>query len=343
MTSASRGYVKLPQMRRPVLASLSMAAVTFGATLSGLPPEAAAQSTETVGTRAQGMAGAFVGVADDASAVYWNPAGLAGGAYFSLVIDGNTARSVPDGAADGGTRSGWILALSMPALGLSYTRLQTTTVRPAPGIPENSRLESLRTHQVGATLVHSLADIIAVGATLKVVNGVAASAVVPGNDREDLLDHADLLGHGSTRFDVDAGLMVSGSAGRAGLTVRNVTAPTFDTGEGRALQLERQVRAGASVLLLPQWKLAGDVDLTENHGVFGDVRELAFGTEGQVTRRLAARTGLRFNTIGDRGWAPAVSAGASYAVFGAVFLDAQLTGGSDNAFRGWGLAGRFMF
>jgi hypothetical protein len=340
VTSRIRGYVKLPQMRRPVLASLYMA---FAVMLSGLTVDAAAQSTETVGTRAQGMGGAFVGVADDASAVYWNPAGLAGGAYFSLVIDGNTARSVPDGEVDGGNRSGWILALSMPALGLSYTRLQTTTVRPAPGVPENSRLDSLLTHQVGATLVHSLADLVAVGATLKVVSGVAASAIVAGNDREELLDHTDLLGHGSTRFDLDAGLMVSGSVGRAGLTVRNVTAPTFDTGAGRALQLERQVRAGASVLLLPHWKLAGDVDLTENHGVFGDVRELAFGTEGQVTRRLAARGGLRFNTIGDRGWTPAVSGGASYAVFGAVFVDAQLTGGSDNAFSGWGLAGRFMF
>lgn len=30
-----------------------------------------------VGARAQGMAGAFVAVADDASTIYWNPAGLA--------------------------------------------------------------------------------------------------------------------------------------------------------------------------------------------------------------------------------------------------------------------------
>ena len=41
-----------------------------------------AQSFEALGSRAQGM-GAFVAVADDASAVYWNPAGLASGAYFS--------------------------------------------------------------------------------------------------------------------------------------------------------------------------------------------------------------------------------------------------------------------
>jgi len=75
VTGGDNGYVKLRQMRRPVLASLFIAMI-----LMGLSPDAAAQSTESVGTRAQGMGGAFVGVADDASAVYWNPAGLAGGA-----------------------------------------------------------------------------------------------------------------------------------------------------------------------------------------------------------------------------------------------------------------------
>jgi long-subunit fatty acid transport protein len=324
-------------MSRRVLASLIVTVII------GLPHQAGAQSTETLGTRAQGMGGAFVGVADDASAVYWNPAGLAGGAYFSFVLDGNTARSVPDAEPDGGTRNGFLLALSMPALGLSYTRLQTTAVRPNLGIPENSHVESLLTHQVGATFVHSIADGFAVGGTLKVVRGIAASAVVPGNDRDDLLDHADLLGHGSTKFDVDAGAMFAGEVGRVGVTVRNIAAPEFDTGAGEELQLERQARAGAAISLLPDWKLAADVDLTVNRGIFGDVRELSIGTEGQVTKHLTARGGFRFNTIGDRGHAPAISAGASYAVYGAVLIDAQITGGSDNAFRGWGLAGRFLF
>ena len=48
---------------------------------------AAAQTFEVVGTRAAGMGGAFVAVADDASATYWNPAGLALGHMFSLVVD----------------------------------------------------------------------------------------------------------------------------------------------------------------------------------------------------------------------------------------------------------------
>ena len=60
------------------------------------PQVADAQSIDVMGTRAAGMAGAFVGVADDASAAYWNPAGLAAGSYFSLVLDGGSERAAPE-------------------------------------------------------------------------------------------------------------------------------------------------------------------------------------------------------------------------------------------------------
>ena len=46
-----------------------------------------AQIFENIGTRAQGMGGAFVAVADDATASWWNPAGLASGAYFNGVFE----------------------------------------------------------------------------------------------------------------------------------------------------------------------------------------------------------------------------------------------------------------
>ena len=274
--------------------------------LLALPLQVRAQSLDAVGTRAQGMGGAFVGVADDASAVYWNPGGLAGGAYFSLVIDGNSAEAIPDGLAHASARSGWLLALATPALGLSYTRLQTTIVRQAIGIPENSRVESLLTQHVGGTFVQSILDQLAVGATVKLIRGIAAAATVPGNDRERLLDDVDLIGHGSNTVDLDIGVMAVASFGRAGLTIRNVTEPSFETGGGEELSLQRQARAGGSVLLLPNWKLAGDVDLLETDGPFGDFREVSFGTEAQVTRRLTARAGTRFNTAGDIGAAPAV-------------------------------------
>lgn len=316
----------------------------LAAVLLALPAPARAQSGQVLGTRAQGMGGAFVGVADDASAVFWNPAGLAGGAFFSLVLDGHTAESIPEAEPGAASRSGWLLALTTPALGLSYYRLQTTSVRPADsGSESESVLDTLVTHHLGATLVQSLSDAVAVGATVKVVRGFAASAEVPAGDREELLDAWDLMGRNSTRADMDVGIMARSAFGHAGLTVRNLVAPSFETGGSAELGLERQVRGGASVLLLPNWRLAADLDLNRHDGPMGQVREFAVGAEGQVTPRLAARTGLRLNTAGDRGRSPSISFGGSFAVVGSVQVDAQVTAGRESAFTGWGLAGRLVF
>jgi hypothetical protein len=311
------------------------------------PAPLGAQAVDTVGTRARGMGNAFVGVADDASAVYWNPAGLAGGAFFSLLVDGGGAEALPAQRPEAGRRSSWLLAASMPALGLAYYRLGRDAVAEVV-TPEGRavRRDALVTHHAGASLVQSLTDHIAVGVTLKGVRGIAASAVLPTTDRAQALEQASLIGRSGTRFDVDAGIMASGQFGRLGLTVRNVTEPSFDTGaaaEDRSLRLDREVRAGGSVLLLPSWRLASDVDLTRQRGPVGDVREWAVGSEAQVTRRMAARAGFRLNMAGDAGRAPALSAGGSYLVYSGLMLDAQVTGGSDAALRGWGVAGRMVF
>ena len=88
----------------------------------------AGQSFEAVGTRAAGMGGAFVAIADDASAAYWNPAGFASGNVFTLVVDGGTSKSDPDlprGAQEG---SGFLFAMGIPALGLSYYQVRSTAL-----------------------------------------------------------------------------------------------------------------------------------------------------------------------------------------------------------------------
>lgn len=308
---------------------------------AALAGDAAGQSMETVGTRAQGMGGAFVGVADDASAVYWNPAGLARGAFFSLVLDRATAEMADPSAA--GRREGWLLALTTPALGLSYYRIERTASVRGGAAPDPIRLESLVTQHLGGTVVQSLTDTIAVGATLKYVRGIAGAVGVPALGPEDAIDGFDVLGRSSSAFDLDVGVMASGSLGRIGLLVRNVTEPGFDTAGGDELSLDRQVRAGASLLLLQDWILAADLDLTESPSLSGEVREFATGVEGRLTRRFSARAGLRLNAAGEADRAPALSVGASYAVFGSLQLDGQYTGGSDRAFTGWGLAGRLVF
>ena len=103
---------------------------------AALPATVEAQVFESVGTRALGRAGAFVGVADDATAVYWTPAGLATGGLFSLVVDGQTAdmrvnRTRPD--TPGTAESGWFAGLTTNTAGISYYRLRTNQIeRPSP-------------------------------------------------------------------------------------------------------------------------------------------------------------------------------------------------------------------
>src|SRR3954466_2228465 len=81
-----------------------------------------AQQPDVIGVRAQGMGGAFTAVADDATAGWWNPAGLAGGALFNGLIE----YGQPNGLSEETTKG---LALAYPALGLSYYRLPISQIR----------------------------------------------------------------------------------------------------------------------------------------------------------------------------------------------------------------------
>src|SRR5256712_9705725 len=86
------------------------------------PMLARAQTTDAVGVRAQGMAGAFTAVADDATATYWNPAGLAGGALANGLLE----YANPDRDFNETVRG---VAAAYPALGIAYYRLPVSQIR----------------------------------------------------------------------------------------------------------------------------------------------------------------------------------------------------------------------
>jgi len=327
-----------------------------------LPPPAAAQNFAATGSRAAGMGGAFVAVADDASAIYWNPAGLAAGSFVSLVLDMGSAEATPDLHRAGARRSSWLFGLTTPALGLGYYRLHhraalvpVLLVPTADAVSSRNlsfvgqvRLDSLVTHYAGVTVVQSLAQGIAVGTTLKFVRGIAGSQLVPADRPETALDGpaAELLGRASNAFDFDLGLMAYGGPLKVGLTLRNVLEPQFDTADAdRRLGLERQARGGLSYAVAEGWMLAADADLLRSRDVFGDRRDVALGVEGRLARRAFVRSGARLNTIADASGERdrTYSIGGSYAVRGALFLDGHFTSGSDRAGREWGLAARFVY
>ena len=303
--------------------------------------QARAQTFEGLGSRAQGMA-AFVAVADDASAVYWNPAGLASGAYFSLLVDRTEGDASTSDTARGGEQSSWFIGLTTPALGLSYYRLRSSAFRPAaPGSGNGSRVESLVTHHAGATLVQTIVQGVAVGGTVKLVRGIASAEFRRGAP-DAVLDDLE-FGLATNRFDADVGVMTTGRLGSVGLTVRNLVEPEFETPQGDVLRLPRQTRAGLALRLTDRWTAAADIDLTRNPGPAGDVRTFAMGAEGRLTTRAVVRGGMQLNTTGTEGRTPVATLGASYAVLGSLLIDAHFSTGSESGFTGWGVAGRVAF
>jgi hypothetical protein len=353
MFSASRPSV--------CLVVFAFASVSFVSLVSSVS-RASAQPAEVIGVRAQGMGGAFTAVADDATASWWNPAGMAGGAYFSALLESGTHRAPStDRTAAGDLQSASrvdmrSLAVNFPALGLSYYRLrfsdvqpQTSTATPSGGRQEGGatevRLRSMTLNQFGASVGQSFGSHLVVGSTVKLVNGGAVSQLQSA-DTGSLDAATGLDPSGETHPGLDIGAMAVLGRARLGVMVRNVTEPEFGSGSD-AFTLRRQARVGAALTtgargVIGTATVAIDADLTRTAGVLGDQRRLAAGGEVWTSRRMIGlRGGVNVNTIGTR--QVALSGGASAMLRKGFYADGELTGGTDEGRRGWSVGLRVTF
>src|ERR1051325_4422678 len=89
--------------------------------------DCSAQIVESVGNRALGMGGAFVAVAADSTATWWNPAGLATGPFSDMSL-GRGVTDLDAAVPARRDRVSWFAATS-PAVGFSYYRLRITDIR----------------------------------------------------------------------------------------------------------------------------------------------------------------------------------------------------------------------
>jgi hypothetical protein len=296
-----------------------------------------AEAQAPLGTRAAGLAGAFVGVADDASAVYWNPAGLATGAVVSAIVtfaSDETAPKDPQTAA-GERHTGTMVALSLPPVGLAYYRVAAygaEVATPAVTGPQSREevrrsVHGLTTSTVGVSLVQSLSEHIVVGATPKVMRAA-----------------------GRFQADVDAGVMAWANRFRFGLVARNLTTPKFGgdlSGDAAAdeIELQREARIGGAWgsgwTGVSRVIVSVDGDVIGRAAPGGDRRDVAAGVETWwMSQRLGLRGGVRRSTIGDA--RAAVAAGISAGLTPGMLLEAHVVRGQDDE-RSWSVGARVAF
>jgi hypothetical protein len=289
------------------------------------PLTAYAQRFDDVGARAQGMAGAFVAVSDDATATWWNPAGLA------------TALSFADLTAEidqHGTRA---VAAGFPSLGVSYYHRNISQIQPSnstepaasgrqdlgaagSGLPSE---ESVGVGQVGVTVGQSLGSHLVIGSTLK-------------------LEWAK----SNTRGDLDIGAMATLGLVRLGIVMRDVSAPEFGSGLD-TLVLARRARAGVAVLSPGSPKLpplALDVDADLNTATVDGIeeRDVSAGAETWIRgRRIGVRGGVGKNTASGGGSFGAF--GLSVAPYRGFFVEGFVTRGESGRRDRWGVDLRLAF
>ena len=314
------------------------------------PGPVSAQVVEAVGPRALGMGGAFVAVANDGTATWWNPAGLAAGPFIDMAI----ARAVTqtDETLPAGRDRVSSFTLGTPPFGFSYYRVRISQAQLDPtaegagdrqdggaGVP----VRSLSVRQLGASVVQTLFPGVHAGATLKWVRGRPMGGLAAGEEPSDLLDRADDLDEGDSdhEFDLDIGVVAVGGPVRLGAVVRNVRQPEFGP-----MRLERQVRLGAAFegerANLTPLTVALDADVRTYLAATGDRRVVAVGGEQWLlTRRLGLRAGARFNTAGAK--ERAATGGVSVALRSGLYVDAHVVRGGSADEKGWGVASRVSF
>jgi hypothetical protein len=316
-----------------------------------------AQTIESVGTRALGMGGAFVAVASDSSATWWNPAGLAAGPFLDVALARTMTESSERVPAKRDTAA-WFALTTLP-FGFSYYRLRITDIRPfdptgGAGVDREDRragipVRSLAASQLGITLVQTIFPGVHTGTTLKFVRGtVRTDRADELSSADDLLDRGDDLdgGDADSAFDLDAGILAVAGPIRLGALVRNLREPEFGADTSNAVRFRRQVRIGVAVdaeaVGGPALTIAADVDLREFPAATGGRRNVALGAEHWFgTRRVAVRGGARFNTAGEH--ERSATAGMSVAVRAGLFVDAHVVRGGTIDDRGWGLGVRVSF
>ena len=286
------------------------------------------------------MGGAFVGVANDPTAVHWNPAGLATGSPAGMTVGWDQLHfgdpNLP--AQVGATRNAATLtSVATLPLGISYGYLRAAQVV---AIREDGTpiVNNVTVHVFAGTIAQTLVKGLVVGATGKYLRGQVISGETAGTTNGDALEEGIKRNTDSDgAFDLDVGVMATIGWFHAGFTAKNLAQPTFVGDAGFATQLKRRYRLGLAALPADGLTLAFDVDLDTADPLVGLRRMMAVGVEKSLGSSLTLRGGARWSRDGDKRAIPSI--GASLKIRKGMWLDGYTTY-SRNDDRGFGVAFR---
>lgn len=296
-----------------------------------------AQPFDAIGSRALGMGGAFVAVADDASAAYWNPAGLASGQPAGATIEwvrfrvGNRDGKWATPPVDRTTR---LVSLGTWPIAFSILDIEEARVT---GVQQD-RGQWFSSRHYGLSLLQTLTEGVVVGTTLRYVRSRAAVGPVPRFVTEAALDEVRALPtESSSAFDLDLSAMYDARVFRLGATVRNLRARSLPAPGGESIVQSRESRVGLAILPKAGVTLAMDMDLETVLVAGTPYRLLAGGAEVRVSRAVVVRAGARRNRevpMAD-GWL--ATAGAGLAVRPGTWLDVHAAFGPGDTGRRLGV------
>ena len=223
-----------------------------------------------VGARAMGMGSAYVALADDPTALYWNPAGLAGAEGAQLIVMHNE----------------WIQDFRQEFAGVSRQLSKGTA---GFGVSGFYTSEMEKRDDVGNLIGHfGFNDFAVTGAYAhRLAQGGAAGLAV--KFIREMIDQETAT---AVAFDLGGRLLLGSSGVSLGAAVQNVGSDaTFIT---ESFPLPRTVRAGAAITrAIPSVEGSGTLS-AEFRKAKGEDSRFQIGGELGLKRHVALRAGAKF-------------------------------------------------
>ena len=221
------------------------------------------------------MGGAFTGVADDSTAFYWNPAGVAFGPFLSAGIYYGHGRG-----QDESDRVGRLFEDRATGVSLEYTFMGVAFTQFRQSATADSGERGLDTFDVAVSVLQSLPiDNLVVAGNVHYLSGTTSLGGVLS---------------GSNSWDVDLGVMYERNrVFRAGVMLSHLREARFVLPDDERLRVPRHARFGLSFRLPQSFLVAFDVDLSTQGSDSDTWREISLGAEKGFGGRAFVRGGLR--------------------------------------------------